>query len=510
MDYATLGGDILANIGSVESLYQYAIERKLDPVFLWEQAVQAIQVYDNSLRLVYANPAYLKYSGMSSTDLLGKTFEQVIKFVYTDLRILSIDNSGITKSNPISVKCHGVLRSGKESDFRSTLFIITDQNNELLGMLDVMEAEDFDSVRVDPFFQSKNGKLMDNIIGLLELVEDYKDAVLICDNDLHLYYANDKLQNIIGTPKNELIGIGASEILMRLGSPIDIEEARRIAVSGQPTKYIDEFPAVMSDGRGIDLRIHIIPLGSLEEGRCPIMIMLEDIGREKARHRSNEMVRRFSLVEEMAGSIAHEIRNPMTVVRGMAQLMIEKHPGSKKDLEMMIEEIDRANGLMSQLLEVASKQPMPSAAVDMMDVLRGAIESCHLLIINSGVKISIEFDYPSKILVHGDGEQLRQTLVHVLKNAIEASESGQTVSIVNDQFEGRWRVRIIDRGIGMSVEVKERAFSPCFSAKKNGLGLGLSFAYRVIKDHGGEIWLHSVEGQGTEVTFTLPFANKRD
>ncbi|MGE5405776.1 MAG: PAS domain-containing protein, partial [Candidatus Saccharibacteria bacterium] len=252
----------MANIGSVESLFQYSLERRLDPVILWEQAVQAIQVYDNSLRLVYANPAYLKYCGLSSSDLLGKTFEQVLKTVYVDISILSIDNSGITKSNPLSVKCHGILRSGRESDFRTTLFIITDENNELLGMLDVMEADDLDSVRVDPFFQSKNGKLMDNMIGLLELVEDYKDVFMICDNELRLFYANDKLYSILGTPKNELIGINASEIMMRLGAPLDIEEARRIAVSGQPTKYIDEFPAVMSDGRGIDLRIHVVPLGS--------------------------------------------------------------------------------------------------------------------------------------------------------------------------------------------------------------------------------------------------------
>lgn len=218
----------------------------------------------------------------------------------------------------------------------------------------------------------------------------------------------------------------------------------------------------------------------------------------------SEMARleRLNMVGQMAASIAHEIRNPMTVVRGFLQMMSkkEKYFEDKKFLSLMIDELDRANSIISNFLSLASNKVIDLARVNLNDII------CNLLpLIQADAmlhEISVRMtpgSLPSMLL---DQNEVRQLILNLTRNACEAMEPGGVLSIRTAESNGKIILQIEDQGKGIPPEILEHIGMPFYSTKENGTGLGLAVCYSIANRLSAKIEIDTgTEGTTVSVIF---------
>lgn len=214
------------------------------------------------------------------------------------------------------------------------------------------------------------------------------------------------------------------------------------------------------------------------------------------------LLSKFSMVGEMSASIAHEVRNPMTTVRGLAQLLSIEHPEKSGLYELMIEEIDRANQTLSQFLSLAQNTNPVPAEVEISVVLQRAIDMMYGVSLKQGVRVFTE-PHPG-IRVFGDEEKLTQVFMNILENALEASRQGDTVEVVTEIVDHCVWVKFTDQGCGIEDCIAPHIMEPFFTTKDSSPGLGLSVAYKIIQDHNGDLHIDSRVNEGTTVSVSLP------
>lgn len=214
------------------------------------------------------------------------------------------------------------------------------------------------------------------------------------------------------------------------------------------------------------------------------------------------LLSKLSLIGEMSSCIAHGVRNPMTTVRGMAQLLAMEYPENSGYYELMIEEIDQADEMLKEFLCLAKNSNLTRTKVMLNHVLRRSVDLIYRQAIEHNLHICTSLSDDACLLA--DEEKLMQVFMHILKNAIEASPKGSNVFVLSRCGEKYAKVRIVDEGMGIDGSLLERIIDPFFTTKESNPGLGLSVAYKIVEDHSGKLKIDSSPGNGTIVEVTLP------
>jgi two-component system sensor histidine kinase HydH len=239
---------------------------------------------------------------------------------------------------------------------------------------------------------------------------------------------------------------------------------------------------------------------------------------ENSRHFSQIREKdRLAALGEMAAGLAHEIRNPLGAIKGAAQLVTENRPGEAPYLGIINEEVNRLDGVVSQFLSYARPLKESRELVDINQVLERTLTLIHVEDHGCEVELVAAHNLPA---VRSDPELLRQVILNLSRNAIQAmEETGGKLLIStaltrrriisgNDSQLGERvsfiRVRFQDEGPGIPPEVMERLFIPFFTTKSGGTGLGLAICQRLIRSLGGTIEVTSRLGEGTTFTIYLP------
>jgi signal transduction histidine kinase len=223
---------------------------------------------------------------------------------------------------------------------------------------------------------------------------------------------------------------------------------------------------------------------------------------EKARKEADlARLERLNLVGEMAASIAHEIRNPLTTVRGFLQLFAEKPEFApyRKFTHLMTEEIDRACSIISTYLSLSR------TAVSIKPCCLSVLIECFAPVLNSlalvkGMRMSYALRSPATIIANE--AEIRQLLTNLVNNALEAMTSGGTVSITTTELTGSICLAVSDEGSGIAASLIPQLGTPFLTTKENGTGLGLAVCYRIAERHGAKI---HVESSPAGSTFTVAF-----
>ncbi|MBI5520631.1 MAG: PAS domain-containing protein [Desulfovibrio sp.] len=240
-------------------------------------------------------------------------------------------------------------------------------------------------------------------------------------------------------------------------------------------------------------------------GNLFILRDLREIKRLQEQVRRNE---RLSALGNLAAGIAHEIRNPLSSIKGFATFLAGKiqEEGPDKDAaRTMIQEVDRLNRVVSELLEFARPGQPVLKTGDVNAVIARALRLCGSDAAARGVEVRFEPDVwlpPAPV----DAERLTQALLNLFLNAIQAMDKGGvlTVSARAEGDPARLALRVADTGVGMPPEVLANIFNPYFTTRSAGTGLGLAIVHRVVEGHGGEIKVESQPSQGTVFTLLLP------
>ncbi len=225
---------------------------------------------------------------------------------------------------------------------------------------------------------------------------------------------------------------------------------------------------------------------------------------------------------QMAAGVAHEIRNPLNTIRGFTQLLQEK-AGNQKDsaehAQVILEEIDRMNHIVQDLLDFARHREMTMVRVDMEKLLSELVRDMQSQARKADVALTFSPGGPWPNVL-GNGDRLRQVFRNIIDNGIAACKSGGSVAVSIDTVvepgvdpdgqavpgtnERKLAVKITDDGCGIDPVILPKIFDPFFTQKDTGTGLGLSISQKLVEQHSGHIEVQSAPGKGSTFTVILP------
>jgi len=235
-----------------------------------------------------------------------------------------------------------------------------------------------------------------------------------------------------------------------------------------------------------------------------------EVQKNATRERRSLEDRHARSLEQLSASIAHEIRNPITAAKSLVQQMGED-PASRENVEfanVALDELDRVERSISHLLRFARDEEIQIGELSLAGVVDSAVETFRDRLARSNVDVRLEID--SEGWMQGDTEKIRRVLINLIGNALDALEAAGTADphleiAAGENLAGTevW-LRVRDNGPGITAEALDDIFSPFFTSKATGNGLGLAISKKVVDAHGGSIEVESTPGSGSEFLLTFP------
>ncbi len=216
--------------------------------------------------------------------------------------------------------------------------------------------------------------------------------------------------------------------------------------------------------------------------------------------RKTEML---NVLGELAAGIAHEIRNPLTSLKGFIQLLHGEITGYSMYFNIIMAELERIESIVNEFLVLAKPQAVQYINANIVKIMKETIDLLHAQAIMDNIEIITELK-KEHILFYCEPNQIKQVFINIVKNAIEVSGKGSKILISMTVDNDNIRVTITDQGEGIPEEKLKRLGEPFYTTKERGTGLGLMVSYKIIKQHGGKIEVESEIGKGSTFHILLP------
>ena len=413
----------------------------------------------------------------------------------------------------------------------------------------ILDKDRFNNVSTDYELIEKTLKRLE--ANLKTYVENVPDGVYLSDLKGKFIYANRKAKEITGYDRKELIG--KSFLKLNIMSPKYLAKAGKLLVAnamGRPTGP-DEFELIRKDGSRPWVEITTTPIK--QDGKIVVIGFTRDITKRKQMERElqerneqldaqneelqsqaeeliaqqQELIEKSKQVEEanrlkseFLANMSHDLRTPLNAIIGFSELMIDEVPGkiNKEQRQCLDDVLTSGKHLLDLINDVLDLSKIESGKMKLRltDIaLTAVIESVRSTIMpilasrKQSLDVEVEEGLPP---VHADKAKTRQVLINLLSNATKFTSDGGKLKIEAGR-EGNWcQVSVIDDGIGIKEEDRERIFEPFYqldtplTKERSGTGLGLALTQQIIERHGGKIWIESEYGKGSRFTFTLPLA----
>ena len=265
----------------------------------------------------------------------------------------------------------------------------------------------------------------------------------------------------------------------------------------------------VANGAGLTLHLSSLPVADQQGEDMGRVLLMYDLTDQKRLEKQVRRHDRLVALGKMAAGIAHEIRNPLSSIKGFATLLGDKFDPDSREQEaasLMVQEVDRLNRSITELLNYARPTPLRRQMTDMAEILRNSLRLVAADAETLGVRLDIEAVDPAVAQIYVDPDRLNQVLLNLYLNALQAMGQGGTLTVrlQPGQSPGLAEIVVRDTGCGIAEELLERVFDPYFTTKPDGTGLGLAMAYKIVDEHGGSMHFASRVGEGTTVTVSLP------
>lgn len=353
-----------------------------------------------------------------------------------------------------------------------------------------------------------NNKSMEQALisreGYLQLFfETAKDAMAVFDKDNRVIAINPAFEELYGWTAKDSFGTIIKPY------PAEKEEIAELQamelLKGKSFTLLDTVD-MKKDGTKFHAQITLSPIFDRNQNVIATSVISRDISYQKESEQLLLQSEKLKLAGEIAAGVAHEIRNPMTVISGFVQIMQQdpKHPYPQYT-QLIHSELERINLIISEFLVLAKPQ---APAIKKFSLQK--------LMANLTLLFSSEFNLKGVVFeehwiggknytLAGEEHSLKQVFINLFKNSIEAIDTqGEIHLSISAKEQGTVSIKISDSGMGMPQESLDRIFEPFYTTKEHGTGLGLLISQKIIQDHGGSLKLTSTPGKGTTAEVLLP------
>lgn len=473
-------------------LENYIKERlsRYNPLFASDS--DAIYIMDLDGYFIPLNPACSLLFGYNEEQFSQMTYMKIVALDHLD-RALSYFYKSL-EGKLQNFDCQINHKSGEILDVNITIYPIV-INDEIVGVYGV--AKDITEIKRKRKVISDEIRQREEIYR--EIVEHSPDAVIISGKD-NILFANDTAVKLFGvSTKADLIGKTVLDFIHP--SYIEVVKNRIKEVeNGKPVDFFEQI-LIRNDGSSFDAEVKAIP--TIFQHEPARHIIVRDITERKKTQQLLLQSEKLSVAGQLAAGIAHEIRNPLTAIKGFLQLLEANSDSNLSYLEIIKSEMSRIELILSELLILARPQELKFKQTDFSKILEHVKALIDTQAIMTNIKINIYYlsDIPP---VRCDENHLKQVFINLLKNSIEAMPDGGEINI-NVETDGgkQLKVTFIDEGCGIPQEHLDRIGQPFFSTKDGGTGLGLMISKQIIENHNGSFQIHSNQ-KGTIIEVTLP------
>lgn len=333
------------------------------------------------------------------------------------------------------------------------------------------------------------------------IIESIKGGVITLNSDLLITVINQGARDLFQIDQN-CIGLSIPEAFRNKEVGVCILTAIENNITN---KKVD---VSIEDGAGnnpLNLQINIYPM-SFEESVKGFVIIIDDSTELKRLQTQLARNEKLAALGELSSGIAHEIRNPLGIIKAIEQTMkkeLSDNPEAVKELEVIDEEIERANKVVKGLMEFGKPSKQEMLVQSLNSLIDEVLTIVNKYIVQHGVQIEFIKNGYSNVFM--DKDLMKQAFINIIFNAVQAMPDGGKLDILTArQDENYVKAVFADTGTGIEEENIERIFNPFFTTKEEGTGLGLSLVQRIVEEHGGMLNVASRVDEGTRFEILLP------
>ncbi|MEM3609115.1 MAG: PAS domain S-box protein [Candidatus Bathyarchaeia archaeon] len=489
---------------------------------LLENAMEGITIVDPNENIIFANRAFAEMLGYNEEEVRGMS---LLKFVDEDgFRKISEETEARRKGLVSRYELTLYRKDGKPRFVQVSASPLWNEDGSYAGALaiimDITERRKMEAALKESEEKFRN------------IFENANDGFIYLDQHGRILDANRKTVEVLGCRKEEIVGKHFTEL-----QAIPRDELQKVigAFSAALMEKISyaNFTVVGSDGkeRLLESSASIIKVGDKISG---VLIIARDVTeREQMREKLEEYSRRLeTLVEErtkqlreaqerllraerlaaigqVAAMVGHDLRNPLTSIAGAAYYLKKKlwqnmDTKAKKMLRIIERDVEYSNNVLADLLDYSREIKLNFTETTPKALLMETLSTLKV------PKKIVVVDEATSDPIIVDKERMKRVFVNIIKNAIAAMPKGGKLIISSRKNGDFMEISFADTGVGMSKEVLEKLWTPFFTTKAKGLGLGLPICKRVVEAHGGEITVKSAPNKGTTFTVAVPVKPKTE
>jgi PAS domain S-box-containing protein len=503
------------------------LETYKDNVFA--HITDCVMVVDGSGTIREINRAGVKLFGIARNELVGKQW--VVLFTRESSAVLAkvlkkISSEGEVRNVEMEIKNRfgdvvpvnfsgGVHRDlkGKEDGYVAVLKDIT----EIRGLIRSLENATLQieqyNIRLEEKIQSRTRELKEKINEIkylsefnLNILENINSGVIGLDAQLKVNTFNRAASNITGIEPFDVIGknLALFDSLKSLADLARKSLAMKKNIAGQERGILH--PSRREVSVSVSSSILYTPLKEVRG----VMLVFADITIIREMHQKVLDSERMAALGRMSAGVAHEIRNPMNVIRGLAEIILTRDVGREKTnkyISVIISQIDRLECLLKQIVDFIKSAPPRLRRQNLVDVVKTVLETFREgFLYFSEKEIELQFDAQRDIPeVYIDEDRVQQIVFNLLKNSVDAIEDAGNIDVRIFMDDASVVLEVKDDGCGMDESVREHALEAFFTTKMTqGTGLGLSIVKNIMEGHKGTIEIASGPGEGTSIHLKFP------
>lgn len=335
------------------------------------------------------------------------------------------------------------------------------------------------------------------------LVSSLPIGLIATDSSGAIQVYNGSARELVGFDEQEVIGempescLPVQLVQMFSGNEMDNKTERQVEV------YLHPVP-----GKGRTLQLASMVVLDASDEFAGEVLLIRDLTTVKRLEKELQRNERLAALGKMAAGVAHELRNPLSSIKGLAVLLKSSFSLPSNEAEtadILVKEVERLNRSIGELLDYAKPGQLRRDAVSIQEIIEKTVLLVRVDAESYGIVIRLETE-DNLPLLFVDTDKMNQVFLNLFLNAIQAMEQGGELLVRTKKHERTVQITVRDNGVGIESENLGRVFDPYYTTKNDGTGLGLAMSAKIVEEHGGQIEVSSVLGEYTEVRVILPHA----